>query len=86
MHMLCEQQQAIVEFQLQHARVSRSAEQNHFTTNFSTAMGKCQQAVLKLSCLGEKPHTAQALWRDMEQQTDWGVGVSEHQAGPGGVR
>ena len=30
---LCEQQQAIVEFQLQHAHVSRSAEQNHFTTN-----------------------------------------------------
>ena len=30
---LCEQQQAIVEFQLQHARVSRSAEQHHFTTN-----------------------------------------------------
>ncbi|XP_073415609.1 zinc finger BED domain-containing protein 4-like [Dendrobates tinctorius] len=30
---LCEQQQAIVEFQLQQAQVSRSVEQHHFTTN-----------------------------------------------------
>ncbi|XP_070584369.1 leucine-rich repeat-containing protein 37B [Erythrolamprus reginae] len=36
LHMLervCKQQQAIVEFQLQNARVSRSADQQHFTTN-----------------------------------------------------
>ena len=33
---LCEQQQAIVGFQLQHAHVSRSVEQNHFTTNTVT--------------------------------------------------
>ena len=36
-----------------------SSSQPHTTTNFSTARVKRQQAVLKLICLGDRPHTAQ---------------------------
>ena len=44
--------------------------QKNLTPNFSTARGKRQQAISKLMCLGDKPRTAQELWRDIEQQTD----------------
>lgn len=54
-----------------------SSQPHTFTTNFSTARGKRQQAILKLICLGDRPHTAQELWRGIEQQTDeWLLPVS----------
>ena len=52
------------------ASTSSSSQTHTVTTNFSTARGKRQQAVLKLICLGDRPHTAQELWRGIEQQTD----------------
>ena len=38
---LCEQQQAIAEVHLQHACVSRSAEQHHFTNNWASMRDLC---------------------------------------------
>ncbi|XP_075178562.1 zinc finger BED domain-containing protein 6-like [Anomaloglossus baeobatrachus] len=49
---------------------SSSSQSKTCTTNFSTARGKRQQAVLKLICLGGKSHTAQDLWTGIKQQTD----------------
>ncbi|XP_073509759.1 zinc finger BED domain-containing protein 4-like [Phyllobates terribilis] len=45
-------------------------QRNTCTTNFCTAMGKRQQAFLKLICLGDKSYTAQELWMGIKQQTD----------------
>ncbi|CAN2391362.1 hypothetical protein PRIEUP_LOCUS1401 [Pristimantis euphronides] len=36
----------------------------------STALGKWQQAPLKLICLGDKQHTTAELWRGISDQTD----------------
>ena len=36
----------------------------------STAVGKRQQAVLKLICLGDKQHTAAELWQGIRDQTE----------------
>ncbi|XP_077119145.1 zinc finger BED domain-containing protein 4-like [Ranitomeya variabilis] len=49
---------------------SSSSQHNICATNFCTAKGKRQQAVLKLICLGEKSHTAQELWTGIKQQID----------------
>ncbi|XP_071995959.1 zinc finger BED domain-containing protein 6-like [Engystomops pustulosus] len=50
--------------------VSSSSKRSTSPTTFSTALGKRQQAVLKLICLDEIPHAAQELWTGIQEQTD----------------
>ncbi|KAM4019234.1 zinc finger BED domain-containing protein 6-like [Anomaloglossus baeobatrachus] len=49
---------------------SSSGQSKTCTTNFSTARGKRQRAVLKFICLGEISQTVQDLWTGIKQQTD----------------
>ena len=82
---LCEQQQAIVECQLQDERVSRSAEQPHFTTNdwasmrdlcallhsfeYSTNMASADDAVLSVT-IPLVYLFEKSLWAMMEEEEE----------------
>ncbi|KAM4047913.1 zinc finger BED domain-containing protein 4-like isoform 1-T2 [Anomaloglossus baeobatrachus] len=53
-----------------YSATSSSSHSETYTSNFSTARGKRQQAVLKLLSLGDTTHNAEELWTGIKQQID----------------